>query len=526
MNDFISNPEFLRNARIQLRPGRAIAALVICAAVSLTVWYSYENGIRVGAAAEQSIGMFKFVLMLQIVVLLIGGGIYELLSVHREKELNTFDYQRVTRLTTFELGLGKLFGAPILMYLIVLCLMPIALLGAFQGLIDFKLVAEAYFILFAGCIAFHVLALLISMALGRGVSAIAILPFLILVAFTSVDLAGAVSNWMFHQLNPFAAIAIIESNTRPAPEDLFFGFSASHFIVLMAIFITFTAWFLLAIVRNLKRDPAVYELYSPAQAFGFAMFLEFLIIGFFNWKSPIGAPIVFNNQVVGYNALPALDIEKGLMGWSFWVFVLLGLILLRNRERIRRRIRTMGESAASLWAALWPAPSLVAGVIVVGIAVVELIQVYRKPAPGEWSWGLATLNIAFLALWVARDLLYLQWMGLRRSRRPLVAAVLYLIVFYICVSVALGVAHTFVRPNFAPFSAALIPSNVSWLDISGWMAHSPLWILALVLLAAQVVLFALLQWQKLREFVSPVPVVPIAPASAPTPVTTGSLFPR
>jgi len=219
-----------------------------------------------------------------------------------------------------------------------------------------------------------------------------------------------------------------------------------------------------------------------------------------------------------------MDIDKVLLGGSFWVFVLLGLVLLRNRERVRRRIRTLGESAASLWAAFWPAPYLLAGVVVVGIAILELIRVHRKLVPDEWNWGLAIVNIAFLALWVARDLLYLQWMGLRRTRRPLIAAVLYLIVFYICVAVTLGVAHRPLQTMFAPLSAALIPAGVSSLDIADWTTHSQLWILALALLAAQVVLFALLQWQRLREFVSSVPSVPIAQTPAAVPV--GSFIPR
>jgi hypothetical protein len=520
---FFNNPEMLRNARIQLRPGRAIAAVVICAAISLTVWYSFEARTVARTVADDSIEMFRLILMLQVVVLLIGGGIYELLSVHREKELNTFDYQRVTRLTSFELAMGKLFGAPVLMYLIVLCLMPVALLGAILGHALPFLGVEAYLILFVGCIAFHVLALLVSMASGRGVSAIAILPFLLLVASTSVDFhLNASTNWTFRQLNPFAATAMFESGAGQAPQDLFFGVSVPHFIVLMAIYVTFTAWFMLAIVRNLKRDPSVYELYSPAQAFGFAMFLNFLIVGFFNWKSPVGEPIIFNSQVMGFKPLPPLSVERGLIDGSFWVFVLLGLVLLRNRERVRHRIRNMGESAASLWSAFWPAPYLLAGVIIVGIAILELIRVYRNPAPDEWNCGLAALNIGFLALWVARDLLYLQWMGLRRTRRPLVAALLYLIVFYICTIVVLGVAHASSHTTFALVSAALIPFSVSALEISGWAAHYQLWICALALLAAQVVLFALLQWQKLREFLNPVPAVPLATPPSPT----GSLIPR
>jgi hypothetical protein len=214
-------------------------------------------------------------------------------------------------------------------------------------------------------------------------------------------------------------------------------------------------------------------------------------------------------------------VERPLLYNTFWLFVLLGLVLLRNREQVRRRIRTLGDSAASLWAAFWPAPYLVLGVTVVGIAILELIRTYRGLTPDQWSWGLAILNVAFIALWVARDLLYLQWMGLRRARRPLVAAVLYLIVFYICVTVILGVAQTYAHPTVAAFGAALVPSGASYLNVEGWTAHSQLWLCALALLSAQVVLFALLQWQKLREFFTPAAdTAPVAATRKP------SLMPR
>ena len=130
---------------------------------------------------------------------------------------------------------------------------------------------QAYGILLVGCIAFHVLGLLISTALGHGVSAIAVLPYLVLVVFTSVDffttqgpgLSPSASTWTVHQLNPFAATAMFAKEPPRGLSDLFFGASVPHFAVLMVIYVTLIAWFLLAIVRNLKRDPAVYELYSP-----------------------------------------------------------------------------------------------------------------------------------------------------------------------------------------------------------------------------------------------------------------------
>jgi Ca2+/Na+ antiporter len=523
-----ANPELLRNARIQLRPGRAIAAAIICAAVSLTIWYSFESHGSDQTAAFDAITMFKFILQMQVSVLLIGGGIYELLTVHREKELNTFDYQRVTRLSSFELAIGKLFGAPILTYFIVLCLMPIAIFAAVLGHAPLAALVEAYAILLVGCVAFHLLALLISTTLGRGVSAIAVLPYLILVAFTSSDYfpergnpAIIQTNWAFHQLNPFAASGAFQSDPPRALVDIFFGVSVSHFIVLMVIYVTLGAWFLLAIVRNLKRDPAVYELYSPIQAFGFAIYLNLLMLGFFNWKSPAGQPIFGpSGQLKGFEQVPPGQIEEILLRISFWLFALLGIVLLRNRERVRQRIQVLGERAAGFWAALWPAPYVLAGMIIAGLGILELIRVYRDVSGADWDWGLALVSIAFFALWLARDLLYLQWMGLRRTRRPLASAIIYLIVFYTCTGVIFGVAHVLLRQSVAPYSAMLIPSGISSLLVADWAAHYQLWLVALAVLAAEALLFAFLQRQKLREFITPPVVAPVMTPRKP------SLMPR
>jgi len=66
------------------------------------------------------------ILFFQIVALLIGGGIYCLQAVYREKDLNTFDYQRITRMTPLELSVGKLLVAPALPYFAFSLLTPIA----------------------------------------------------------------------------------------------------------------------------------------------------------------------------------------------------------------------------------------------------------------------------------------------------------------------------------------------------------------------------------------------------------------
>ena len=91
-------PELLRNGRIQLRRGRVLAVIVICAAVSLSAVAYFFYSPDAARSEMAALNLVRTMVILQIAVLLIGGGIYCLQSVNREKELNTFDYQRITRL--------------------------------------------------------------------------------------------------------------------------------------------------------------------------------------------------------------------------------------------------------------------------------------------------------------------------------------------------------------------------------------------------------------------------------------------
>jgi hypothetical protein len=520
------NPELLRNARIQLRPGRAVAAAIICAAISLTAWsfYTYSPGSTGNGAA-----LFKTTFTLQIIVLLIWGGISCLQSVHREKELNTFDYQRVTRLTSMELALGKLFGAPIMAYFVVLCLTPLSIFAVVVAHISGWLFVQAYLILLLGCIAYHSFAVLASMMLGRGTSAWVIFVFLILVWITSVNTGGANSNWQLQEFSPFVGTSVvmrgedIRLNAMQGVDirlyDSFFGRSLPHFAVLLVLYAIFTAWFLLGIRRNLKRDPAVYEIYSPVEAFFFALYLNVLLLGFFNWKSPVGQPIFVGNSFRGYSTLPAGEIEQPLLFGSAWIFVALGVLLLRNRERVRRRVSSIGESAAGWWAGLWPAPYVLGGIILTGLAIVELIRIYRQPGQ-DWSDTRALFEVAFCAAWIARDVLYLQWMNLRRTRRPLVSAFLYLVIFYTCAGVLFSVLARLMSERAVALSALLVPSPILSRIVDLWPANHALLIGILAGLAAEVFLFAFLQRQKLREFIAPAVAAPVVATRKP------SLMPR
>jgi len=488
------NPELIRNARIQLRPGRMIAAAVICAVVSITVWISI---VRTGSeividGMTQAGAVFALILTLQIAILLIAGGIFCLQSVHREKEMNTFDYQRVTRLTSLELAIGKLFGAPILAYVLVLCLMPVALTGAVVAKLAAQDVIMAYVLVLLGCVAFHALMLLVSVLLGRSGIAVSMLLFLMLVAASSTDFAELQSPWAIHRLNPFYVLDLFSHHlfvwgpqASISFQDSFWGVSVPHTAVLVVLYATFTAWFLAAVARNMKRDPSAYEILPAPGMFLFVMYVNFLMLSFLSWKT---AP-------EGEETVPALLV---LSLWSLW---LLAFVLLRNRGKVRGRSRKLLGQAASWWAALWPAPYLALGAAIVGGTTVVLTAYHREPG-SYWSWHMAAYYVAFLIVWLSRDALYLQWMALRRAKHPLGSAVVYLAIFYVCTSVVFVAFDIYENARGAAFTAAFIPSAFFVLNDRLWGPAMRVWMMPLFLQAAAAFAFAWLHKQRLAEFIT------------------------
>ncbi|HEV2224607.1 MAG TPA: hypothetical protein VGR84_16570, partial [Candidatus Acidoferrales bacterium] len=151
-----TNPEIVRNARIQLRPKRMLIATGICAAIEIALYYAFfHGGVSVdsgGTGYGGGPGLLHVILIIQALVLVIGGGIACLHAIQREKDQNTFDFQRLTRLSPFELTLGKLFGAPLMVFFVLLCFIPAAIVGAIAARASWTIVLVAYGLLILGSI--------------------------------------------------------------------------------------------------------------------------------------------------------------------------------------------------------------------------------------------------------------------------------------------------------------------------------------------------------------------------------------
>jgi hypothetical protein len=500
VTNLISNPEFIRNVRSQLRPRKMMTAAAICALISISLGYLYAR--RGGPAAGPNgwaTAFLEFALTTQALVLAAGGSIACLNSVYKEKEQNSFDYQRVTRLTPLELTLGKLFGAPILMYFVCLCLMPLSIFAAVMARSRVSFFLAAYAVLLVASVGFHALSLLISVLTIRGSQASAIILLLLLLWLSSIG-GGPAGQGFFSlgRLSPFFASQLVKEEAWNVSRikqvfvlqgrnfeydrgmiDLLFGHEVHHAPVLIAVDAMLAFWFLLGIVRNIKRDPDAYELYSPAQSLAFAVFLNLLFLAFFRWRA----------------AIP-IDDEAYLLSINIGIFVLLSLALIRNRERMRRILRTRGGGPS--WVdTLWPAPILILGTAGVGALIVSGAA-WGRTLGQPWDARFALFRALFFVLWIVRDMQYLQWMSLRRGRNPSVMGVLYLSIYYVCSSTVLTAFGCFQGDRLA-FSAFFLPSPVYGMDHEAWMQRPVIWAAAFVAQILVTALFLYLQGRKISE---------------------------
>jgi len=498
----LSNPELLRNIRAQLRPRKVAAVSAICAALSVCAAYFFFKSAD-GVPRDWAMSLLKLTVIAQALVLGAGGSIACLNSIFREKERNTFDFQRVSSLTSFELAAGKLFGAPILMYFVFLCLMPLSIFAGVVAHCSLSYYFAAYAALLVASLAFHTLGLLMSVLSIRGSQTGAIILLLILLWITSYG-GGITSNTLFRlgAMGPFFADTLISQTSWQVRDlqtsiswrgqtyeanngmtDVLFGQHVLHFPVLLAIDAALALWFFLAIVRNIKRDPAEYEIYSPGQSIGFAIFLSLVFMAFFNW-----------------HANDDLDGAAFLLTLNMGVLTLLGLTLLRNRPRTRRIIRQHGGTPSWL-DDIWPSPLLLIAALITGALVVVGAALARVPGhdPGL---GFLMVRVLFFALWLVRDQQFLQWATLRKGRNALVMGVVYLLIFYVCASTLLAALGCFDSQRIA-FSAFFLPSAVYHLDSKAWATRPAIWAAAGLAQIAIIAFFFYLQRKQLVDLNEP-----------------------
>jgi hypothetical protein len=221
-------------------------------------------------------------------------------------------------------------------------------------------------------------------------------------------------------------------------------------------------------------------LYSPLQSVGIVAFINLVLLGFVNWKVNL------------------IDVQATLLTLNGVILGSIGLAQLRNRDRTRRLLRTQ-ESATPSWVDLaWPAPFL----FLVAAGASLLVSVAANAAHDtlvEWSTAFNIFRSLFFAAWIVRDTQFLQWMILRRGKRPLAMGVLYLLVFYACAWIVFTSFGVLRNPDQMAFTAFVLPTPIYYLDHAAWSVRPAIWAAAFVAQWVMIVLCIFAQRNSILE---------------------------
>ena len=452
------NPELIRHARADLRPARmATAAAVSVLLCALLILMFYHPGIdKTSAPADRDLATILFISLasLQALVFCLWCLSSCGQAISSERALKTFDFLRTTRLTSWELLVGMVFGAPLMAYFTLACTLPFTLvLGLYAG---FPLLALAatYLMLLLLAVVLSLAALAISMMTDRP-RAGELLLLLALFGFPAwASMIGASGNSPFPGLTAILVIVGLQPLYHVAPNPYmpitqlthvpFFSFQVPSLFVSVVLYLSVGAWLLLILLRNLKKDREDIRLLSRWQVVGFTVYLNLLLFALLDLRT-------IHSKSSNPADPSASDIGFAYLGLNFLILYAVGLASLTTPARLRSGWVRASSSAAFYWSEDGlPWPWMAASAIAAFLLFVLEALVARPFIPfSEWSVGGLAAGLFVLLVFAVRDVLFLQWCALRGFRSPAVKGMLFLLLYYIT---ALAVTGFFFHSGIAWFT--------------------------------------------------------------------------
>src|SRR5208282_1031294 len=102
----------------------AVVSIVLCSLIVLMYFHPGEFPSSASEARESSKVLYATLVSVQALVLCLWCLSLCSQAVASERALKTFDFLRTTRLNSWELLLGMIFGAPVIAYFAVACSLP------------------------------------------------------------------------------------------------------------------------------------------------------------------------------------------------------------------------------------------------------------------------------------------------------------------------------------------------------------------------------------------------------------------
>ncbi|MGH9516710.1 MAG: ABC transporter permease subunit [Terriglobales bacterium] len=503
---FWQNPEFIRHCRSELRRSRmttvALVVFFVCALTILACWASakaqityyhsealvlVQPAVAPAALAQNShelseddaeqtartpsshskptiaaitaLKSYSPLMFMQFGVLTFWSLLSCTQGISRERERNTWDFQRTTRLTPSELLVGKLLGEPVLAYFIFLCVLPVTLVTGIVGHVPLLKILLADFVtaiaaLFIGIAGLWVSSLFENKSRGIGlIAGLAIYGmFLGCTGMADSPFSGLAG------FSPLTTFLPLLGRVPFALRPMLFGGRVPWLLMTVLLYVTFGAWLVLMLVRNLKKDINEMRLLSHWQAVGCCAFLNFVLYAVLDPTrgNPFGAASDFVSFMVLINGI---------------IFFFLGVAMLSTSERIDPDSLLSARSFFSGNGLQWP--WLMISAVVSYLLLIWGLYMWKGQIGFDGNlvaWGAVSMLIVLV--FITRDVLFIQWCKLTRLRSPIVKGVLFLGLYYASVAVlftvlditshpaATGLANALTPSGAFTYSSALVPVSV------------------------------------------------------------------
>ncbi|GFO55233.1 hypothetical protein GMSM_22400 [Geomonas sp. Red276] len=389
------NPEFRKNVWLELSGYRLIGMPLVIGSVLFLAYVS--NARKFGAEISQTAGSLYFL------ITVLWGTKLAAESIMNEIREHTWDGQRMSVLTPWQLVLGKLFGSTIYTwYGSSICLAFYAL--SVPDTAYSRILETVFSLVFAGVLGHAVclLASLLSIQKERK---------FVKSQTTAILLLGIVA------VTPF--VSLVFGREKPVP---WFGnsYGGPEFILLSTA--AFAAWSILGVYQLMRRELQMKN--NPASWFAFVLFLMIYLGGFLYGTKP-GAGFE------GINPALLVAFYVALAATYLMAFIeRKDPVALRGVEQLVRE-RKMGAflQKAPRWLLTAPLVAVMAVVMVAGSSSTATI------------FRVAAFVFAVL-FFMVRDLSVMLFLNLaENNRRAELLSVLYLVMAYAIVPIIVEAVH-------------------------------------------------------------------------------------